>query len=339
MSSVPANKLRVLMVGGGYWGRIVLRVISSIADFEIVGLVDRNTDNTEEFLNKNVGKITGKSIADLPKSLEFDLVAICTGVSEHYKIASWALSKKRAHVFVEKPFTANTEHASELAALAKSLSLQIFVDHTLLFSDAYNKFKTQFRSRFKGESVFMRFNRRNFGDFPKDCAITEHLLYHDLYLLHDLVDLSSIQCSYFNEWQQLSPYQPDNVTCDFHGEKFRATLEASTTSAEKVRQISAVGESGILHWTEENGASTVRWISHVISRSLRSKAETMRNSPVLIHDPTASARETLLNEFEHIRDSLRSNNKGRVSPDDAIAILRTIGNIRVTKREDCRYGT
>src|SRR4029077_4558954 len=80
---------------------------------------------------------------DLSKVLnspKIDVVAVITPVWTHYEIAKAALLNGK-HVFVEKPFTSNSDQGKELIDLAQRKNLKIMVDHTFLFTGAVRKIR------------------------------------------------------------------------------------------------------------------------------------------------------------------------------------------------------
>lgn len=213
-------------------------------------------------------------------------VVIATQAGTHFPLIQKALESQK-HVLVEKPFTVTVEQADILLKSASKKFLQIFVDHTLLFSSHYQTFKKEFHSRPRnGTSTYLS-QRTGPGPFPKDCGVVPHLLYHDLYLLEDLVGLRNLSLTRCLD----HAYQAYLEFTDSKGTNY--FLNADLTSKEKTRRIS---------WTT-NGETTT-W-----------------------NDNTIPTKEPLAAMLEHTLDCLVTGKPALHSAAQARKIMQTVSEI------------
>jgi len=125
---------------------------------------------------------------------QIDLAVIATPANTHYSIVKDCLLNNK-HIFVEKPLYTNLAEAKECLDLAKKKNLTLYVDDVFLYRNEYQELK----ARLSGEIDTIRFIWRKYGSFKE--SILNNLLYHDLYLLTDLLgknkihDFEVINCS------------------------------------------------------------------------------------------------------------------------------------------------
>ena len=111
------SKLRIAVVGAGYWGPNLIRNFSACPLTEVVAICDANPQRLEA-IARNYGHIQGVGSLDQLLELPLDAVAIATPVSTHYPIASRCL-EAGLHVLVEKPLAATVREARSLVEQAE----------------------------------------------------------------------------------------------------------------------------------------------------------------------------------------------------------------------------
>src|SRR5436305_1410297 len=131
------NKLRVGVIGCGYWGPNLIRNFSSCPLTEVSAVCDGDAARLEA-IGKTYGHLRLVSTLDQLLELPLDAVAIATPVSTHYPLASRCL-EAGLHVLVEKPLAASGLEALALVTLAARKGRVLMVDHTYLFSPAVRR--------------------------------------------------------------------------------------------------------------------------------------------------------------------------------------------------------
>lgn len=117
---------------------------------------------------------------------EIEVVCIATPAQSHFEIARYALEHGK-HVFLEKPFTANSREAEILVALAKEQGLTICVDHTFLYNGAVHKIKEYIDNGQLGEVSYLDCTRVNLGIYQPDVNVLWDLASHDLSIIQFLI--------------------------------------------------------------------------------------------------------------------------------------------------------
>jgi scyllo-inositol 2-dehydrogenase (NADP+) len=112
--------LNVGLIGFGLSGRYFHSpFLSTNPNFKLKTVVERSKNEAQEF---DPEIENGRSTDELLSDPDIDLVFICTPNETHFSYAMDALENGK-HVVIEKPFSATTEEAKQLIAVAKEKGL------------------------------------------------------------------------------------------------------------------------------------------------------------------------------------------------------------------------
>lgn len=149
-----------LLIGNGYWGKIVN---SKLINYYDVVITANSKSNITEIIN----------------SSNLDIAYVCTPTITHYDIVKTLILKK-VNVFCEKPFTGNYLKALELFELSKKNNVKLYIDNIFLFRNEFFSLK-----KLKFKTIKFIWNK---FDNTKNESIIDSLLYHDLYILFNLTN-------------------------------------------------------------------------------------------------------------------------------------------------------
>jgi predicted dehydrogenase len=237
------------LVGFGYWGPVLLRNFAANPRFCIRYVVDRHAEKAAavQKLVPNC-KFVGQ-IADALKDPALDVVVIATQAETHRALTEEVLRSGK-HVFVEKPFTLSHREAETLCKLAANLKRTIWVDHTFLFNPAYAVLKKHVAEGKIGAIRRLHSNRTAFGLFQRDANVFWHLLYHDVYILLDLIPQMPERVLAAGS-ANIYPNVIDAGIVSLHYENgTHATFLSDMTQPHKKRDITVSGPRGSLVWDE-----------------------------------------------------------------------------------------
>ena len=122
------NKVRVGVVGCGYWGPNLIRNYVALPDAEVVIIADKRADRLQHIKSLFPHVEVSQDYQDF-FSRDLDAVVIATPPISHYPIARDCLEHK-LHTFVEKPITLSSQDAQSLIDLAQDRGLTLMVGHT-----------------------------------------------------------------------------------------------------------------------------------------------------------------------------------------------------------------
>jgi UDP-2-acetamido-3-amino-2,3-dideoxy-glucuronate N-acetyltransferase len=154
------KKLRVAVVGTGYWGKNLVRnfaalgVLAAVVDADPVALAAQAAAYASVFA---IGDLNG-----LLARADIDAVAIATPAETHGRIAAACLAAGK-HVFVEKPLCLDVVEAGRLADDAAARGLTLMVGHVLLYHPAFAALREAVATGRIGRLRYIYSNRLSLG--------------------------------------------------------------------------------------------------------------------------------------------------------------------------------
>jgi hypothetical protein len=221
------QRLKMGLVGAGHVGKEHARLLASLPQAELVGVVD--TDPAKRERAQALGVPFFEDYRDLFGKVE--AVSIATPTSTHAAIAREFLAKG-IHTLVEKPFTLRLEEADELIELARQKRCALQVGHVERHNPGFRRIEQIARNiRF--------FEIHRLGPFTgriQDCGVVLDLMIHDIDIVFGLVK-SEIQSFDAIGVPVLSPFEDiANVRIKFKNGAI-ADLTASRVTLERQRKI------------------------------------------------------------------------------------------------------
>jgi predicted dehydrogenase len=159
--------IRIGVIGYGYWGPNIVRNLHGLDSTRVEMICDKSSASLARARKAYPSVSTCSDPEDILTSPNIDAVAVITPVWTHHDLAKKALQNGK-HVFVEKPFTSNSQQAEELIELAARKNLTIMVDHTFLFTGAVKKIRELTESGALGNLYYYDSLRVNLGLFQHD---------------------------------------------------------------------------------------------------------------------------------------------------------------------------
>jgi predicted dehydrogenase len=251
------EKLRVGVVGAGYWGPNLIRNFTTCPMTEVAAVCDANPARLEAIGRANPHVKLVPSLDQLFEVPGLKAVAIATPVTSHYPIAKRCL-EAGLDVMVEKPLAATVQEAQALVDLAAKLGRVLMVDHTYLFSNPVRLIKKLIDAGELGDLYYIDSTRINLGLFQHDVNVIWDLAPHDLSIVDHIIgdparSISAWGCSHANEDIEDIAY----VNVDY-GDRMMATFHVNWLSPVKVRQIIFAGSRKSIIFNELNTTEPVK---------------------------------------------------------------------------------
>jgi len=125
--------LRIGIMGAGHLGKIHIKCIQQIPEYEFVGFFDPDQENAKK-VAKEFNTHSFASIEELID--EVDVVDIVTPTFAHFDCAAKSL-KRGKHVFIEKPIAASAAEAKMMIELSTEANVKVQVGHVERFNPAF----------------------------------------------------------------------------------------------------------------------------------------------------------------------------------------------------------
>lgn len=241
------------MIGYGYWGKNIARVLATSPGFELSAVCDRKA----QCLNQAARNHPGVQLLDDLEKIgpEVDVVAILTEAKSHFTLAQRFLRQKK-HVLVTKPFTSSAAEAADLFQIAADNGVTVFADHTYVFHPAIQAMK-RLLPRI-GKPHFVHSQRLNLGLFQPDVNVIQDLTPHDVSIICYLLDTKITQARTF-AFRTAGLPQEDTGHSTFVTESgVPGLIAVSWLSPFKVRQLDLIGSAGMLHFDDAASSEKLR---------------------------------------------------------------------------------
>ena len=128
--SPEAESPAVAIIGGGYWGKNLVRNFYNLNALRLVS--DKNETILSNYKDQYKGIETCLALSDVLSSKDIQGVVIATPAETHFNIARESLLAGK-HVYVEKPLVLREEEGQELIELARENSRVLMVGHLLQY--------------------------------------------------------------------------------------------------------------------------------------------------------------------------------------------------------------
>src|ERR1051326_8230380 len=164
--------IKVGLFGIGHLGKIHLKLLKEIPQFNIVGFFDTDKEKSKQVQQEN--NIPAFSSVDELIS-QCDAVDIVTPTITHHELAVKTL-KRSKHIFIEKPLANTLEEAKELMNLADETGVKVQVGHVERFNPAFLSVKKYFDN-----PMFIETHRlAQFNPRGTDVSVVLDLMIHDI---------------------------------------------------------------------------------------------------------------------------------------------------------------
>jgi predicted dehydrogenase len=181
-TELDGRPIRVAVVGLGYWGPNIVRVLQELPDAQPTYACDVRPDRLHKISERYPAVRPTTSYDVILQNDEVDAVAIATPVSTHFDLAAAALEAGK-HVLVEKPLAASSAEAEQLIRLAQKKRRTLMPGHTFLYSPPVLAGAELISSGELGHVYFISTSRVNLGLHQPDVSVVWDLGPHDFSIL------------------------------------------------------------------------------------------------------------------------------------------------------------
>jgi predicted dehydrogenase len=304
------EKLTIGIVGLGYWGPNWLRNILTHPNFDLAWIVDTNDVTLEKF--KNLYGLSLQQVStNIKKSFQInkpDLVLISTPPATHFELGKLALNSG-SNVILEKPVGLNTSETLELVNLSTNLKLELFVDHTYIFTPQAKFINETLKKGLLGELQFITSSRLNLGLIQKDVDVIRDLAVHDLALFDYFIpnQLNTVSATAITH---LPSIIPSTASINLNYEKnLLAQIGVSWNSPVKVRTMIISGSEKSILWDDTNQSEKIKVYEASANIDL---ADPNRHISYSLGDtfiPKLDNTEAIFIQLNHMKDVLDGNEK------------------------------
>lgn len=173
----------VAVVGSGYWGKNLVRVLGQLGALRLI--CDTDEAVLERFRADHPGVESCPSFSGVLAS-DVSAVVVATPAETHFSLAREALLAGK-HVLVEKPLALDASEGRMLAQLAREHGLTLMVGHLLHYHPAFLALKMLVAAGELGRIDYIYSNRLNIGKIRREENILWSFAPHDISMILALV--------------------------------------------------------------------------------------------------------------------------------------------------------
>ena len=181
--------IKIGVIGAGHLGKIHIRLLKEIKEFDLIGFYDTNPVNSKK-ITTEFGISSFSSAKELIDSA--DAIDVVTPTKYHFEYAKMAIEKGK-HLFVEKPITATIDEAQKLVKLAERKDIKVQVGHVERFNPAFTAIQKDCNN-----PMFIEAHRlAEFNPRGTDVPVVHDLMIHDIDIVLSIVksEVKSIYAS------------------------------------------------------------------------------------------------------------------------------------------------
>jgi predicted dehydrogenase len=258
--TVASMRLRVGVIGFGYWGPNLVRNFATAPRSTVVGIAEANPGRRQVAQAHYPHIAVVADAAELIAREDVDAIAIATPIFTHHALAKAALEAGK-HVLVEKPLTASVAEAEELVRLAAARGRTLMVDHTFVYTGAVRKIRELVARGEVGRVLYVDSVRINLGLFQPDFNVIWDLAPHDLTIIDYVLSqtlgtparwISAIGVSHYGRQENLA-----YLTIGFD-ESLLAHVHVNWVAPVKTRRMIIAGSKKMLVWDDTSPVEPVK---------------------------------------------------------------------------------
>lgn len=235
--------IKVGIVGGGYWGKNLIRNFYELGALAIICDSDKSL---EKLYKEKYPEVLFES--DYNKLLESDVdaIVIATPAEMHYKMAMAAILNGK-DVFVEKPLSLNMTEANKLVTYANLNEKILMVGHILQYHPAVIMLKKLVDRGTLGTIEYIYSNRLNMGKIRTEENVLWSFAPHDISIILMLLNQmpTHVSCAGESYLQSKKEIADVTVTNLFFESKVHAHIFVSWLHPFKEQKLIVVGSKNM----------------------------------------------------------------------------------------------
>ena len=316
------DKIKVGVVGVGYFGQFHAEKYAKIEEVELVGVVDVDTSRAKEIAKRYK---TQSSFHHTDLFNKVQAVSIAVPTPFHYSMTK-DFFLQGIDVLLEKPISNTLEEADELIGLAESKGLIFQVGHLERFNGALSGLKGRVQNPW-----FIESNRLGpFSGRGAEVNVVLDLMVHDLDIILNLINSKVKQYQAVGIPILTRTLDVANARIEFEN-GCTASLTASRVSKEKIRKTRIFQPDGIL---------TIDYLSQKLFLSKKGAPFGKEKIPEMVIEEIPVQKIDLLEaEIHSFLQSVRDRKNARVSGLDgkraleiALRIIQKIDDLNEKKK-------
>ena len=312
------------LIGGGYWGKNLIRDFYNLGALHTVCDIDSNLLSTHK---SNYPEIETTTDWDTVLcSAHIDRVCIALPAHLHYTFAKKSLEAGK-HVYVEKPITLDISQAEELNTIAKEKGLILMVGHLLQYHPGIQKIKAIIKSGKIGSVKQIVANRFSLGIFRTFENVLWSFAVHDISVILSLCNDKLPNSVICNGVSNITSGIQDITNSVLKYDDKYVSLNVNWLSPYKEQKLTVVGTKGMLVFDDVEKKITI------VPEFVKYENEINPHNPVAIKnnsyiEPFNISESPLTSECKHFIFSCDYNNQPLTDGNEGVRVLKVLTKLQ-----------
>ncbi|TAH50739.1 MAG: Gfo/Idh/MocA family oxidoreductase [Chloroflexota bacterium] len=318
------DRLRLGLVGYGYWGPNLARNFHQLPEAWLVACADADNARLAEAARLYALQQTANDARALIENPTLDALVIATPARSHFELVSQALNAGK-HVLVEKPLALTSADARALTDLAQKNKRVLMVGHTFEYNPAVWKIQELLDAGALGELYYIYANRVNLGRVQTDINALWSIAPHDVSIMLALLkqmplSVSAHGATYLHQGIEDVVFAllnfPNNIVGHIH---------ASWLDPSKTRQMTFVGSEKMIVYDDVDPEAKLKiYDKGVYKRGDAFGEFQLRVRSGDLYIPKIDLTEPLKYECAHFLECIRDNKTPRTDGENGLRVVRVL---------------
>jgi len=329
-----SSRLRLGLVGYGYWGPNLARNFHQLPDAWLVACADADNARLQEATRLYSIQQAVNDARELIDNPTLDALVIATPARSHFELVSQALNAGK-HVLVEKPLALTSADARALTDLARKNNRVLMVGHTFEYNPAVWKIQELLDAGALGELYYVYANRVNLGRVQTDINALWSIAPHDVSILLALLktmpqSVAAHGATYLHQGIEDVVFAllnfPNNIVAHIH---------ASWLDPSKTRQMTFVGSEKMIVYDDVDPEAKIKiYDKGVYKRGDAFGEFQMRVRSGDLYIPKIDLTEPLKYECAHFLECIRENKTPRTDGENGLRVVRVLEAAQKSLKEN-----
>ncbi|MDB6096525.1 MAG: NAD-dependent oxidoreductase [Francisellaceae bacterium] len=309
-------KLKIVVVGTGYWGKNLVRNFSQLG--VLIGVCDENLSISKPISEEyNVPILSWTEVLN---DRTIDGVVIAVPAAYHARLALEAIEAGK-HVFIEKPLALNIEDAEKICDLAERCHRIVMVGHLLQYHPAYIKLKEMVHEEKLGKLQYIYSTRLNLGKIRQEEDILWSFAPHDISMIIGLAGSEPSKVLAVGGYHLNKCIADTTTTHLIFNTGMQAHIFVSWLHPIKEQKLVVVGDKGMAVFDDGEGwEAKLKYYPHQITWQSGVPIPEKAKSELI----QLEAQEPLSLECKHFIECIINNTKPTTDGYEGLRVLKVL---------------